>query len=253
MTTELALLALLAAVRKRKPKSKVMIPSDQGSQVTIRDWQVFLGQHNLGASMSRRGNCHDNAVAESFFQLLKRERIRHRTDLTREAAGQDVVDYIEMFYNPKRKHTNNGMLSPVDFETRQQKLKEAGVQETRGTSRRLDRESRQSHEGIAPSPTDDIPPNMASILPNLMGCHRIGTGIVTTKYPQKTWAFRTSADRGGRRFGAGEGNRTLVVSLGSFCSTIELHPREIGFRHSASGRQAASGTKSRVGRQGTGS
>ena len=66
--------------------------------------------------MSRRGNCHDNAVAESFFQLLKRERIRRRTYLTREAARQDVFDYIEMFYNPKRKHTNNGMLSPVDFE-----------------------------------------------------------------------------------------------------------------------------------------
>ena len=68
-----------------------------------------------------------NAVAESFFQLLKRERIRRRTYLTREAARQDVFEYIEMFYNPKRKHTNNGMLSPVDFEIRQQKLNEAGV------------------------------------------------------------------------------------------------------------------------------
>lgn len=77
--------------------------------------------------MSRRGNCHDNAVAESFFQLLKRERIRRRTYLTRKAARQDVFDYIEMFFNPKRKHTNNGMLSPVDFETRQQKLNEASV------------------------------------------------------------------------------------------------------------------------------
>ena len=115
-----------------------MIHSDQGSQFTSREWQVFLGQHNLEASMSCRGNCrgncHDNAVAESFFQLLKRERIRRRTYLTREAARQDMFDYIEMFYNPKRKHTNNGMLSPVDFETRQQKLNEAGVWETRGTS-----------------------------------------------------------------------------------------------------------------------
>jgi putative transposase len=127
MTTDLALQALLAAVWRRKPKAKVMIHSDQGSQFTSREWQVFLGQHNLEASMSRRGNCHDNAVAESFFQLLKRERIRRRTYLTREAARQDVFDYIEMFYNPKRKHTNNGMLSPVDFETWQQKLNEAGV------------------------------------------------------------------------------------------------------------------------------
>jgi putative transposase len=127
MTTDLALQALLAAVWRRKPKTRVMIHSDQGSQFTSREWQMFLGQHNLEASMSRRGNCHDNAVAESFFQLLKRERIRRRTYPTREAARQDVFDYIEMFYNPKRKHTNNGMLSPVDFETRQQKLNEAGV------------------------------------------------------------------------------------------------------------------------------
>jgi putative transposase len=127
MTTDLALQALLAAVWRRKPKAKVMIHSDQGSQFTSREWQLFLSQHNLEAGISRRGNCHDNAVAESFFQLLKRERIRRRTYLTREAARQDVFDYIEMFYNPKRKHTNNGMLSPVDFETRQQKLNEAGV------------------------------------------------------------------------------------------------------------------------------
>ena len=127
MTTDLALQALLAAVWRRKPRTKVMIHSDQGSQFTSREWQLFLSQHNLEASMSRRGNCHDNAVAESFFQLLKRERIRRRTCLTREAARQDVFEYIEMFYNPKRKHTNNGMLSPVDFEIRQQKLNEEGV------------------------------------------------------------------------------------------------------------------------------
>ena len=77
--------------------------------------------------MSRRENCHDNAVAESFFQLLKRERINRKTYSTREAARQDVFEYIEPFYNPKRKHTNNGMLSPVDFEERQFKLKQAGV------------------------------------------------------------------------------------------------------------------------------
>jgi putative transposase len=127
MATELALQALLAAVWRRKPKTKVMIHSDQGSQFTSREWQLFLSQQNLEASMSRRGNCHDNAVAESFFQLLKRERIRRRTYLTREAARQDVFEYIAMFYNPKRKHTNNGMLSPVDFETKQQKLNKAGV------------------------------------------------------------------------------------------------------------------------------
>ena len=70
---------------------------DQGAQFTSRKWQLFLSQHNLQASISRRGNCHDHAVAESFFQLLKRERIRYRTYPTREAARQDVFDYTEMF------------------------------------------------------------------------------------------------------------------------------------------------------------
>lgn len=127
MTTDLALQVFLAAVWRRKPKARVMIHSDQGSQFTSREWQVFLSQHNLEPRMSRRGNCHDNAVAESFFQLLKRERIRRRSYPTRDAARQDVSEYIEMFYNPKRKRTKNGMLSPVDFETGQQKLNEAGV------------------------------------------------------------------------------------------------------------------------------
>ena len=87
----------------------------------------FLSKHNLDVSMSRRGNCHDNAVAESIFQRLKRERIRRRTYITRHAAKQDVFDYIEMFYNPTRKHTNNGKLSPVDYEREQKKTNEAGV------------------------------------------------------------------------------------------------------------------------------
>jgi len=116
MTTEIALQALLMAVWRRKPKQKVIIHSDQGSQFTSQEWQIFLQTHNLEASMSRRGNCHDNAVAESFFQLLKRERIRRKTYATRAEARSDVFDYIEMFYNPTRKHTNNGMLSPVNYE-----------------------------------------------------------------------------------------------------------------------------------------
>lgn len=125
-TTDVALQALLSAVWRRKPKTKVLIHSDQGSQFTSIDWASFLKHHDLEHSMSRRGNCHDNAVAESFFNLLKRERIRRRTYRSREEARRDVFDYIEMFYNPKRKHTRNGMLSPVDFE-RQQKMKTEGV------------------------------------------------------------------------------------------------------------------------------
>jgi putative transposase len=103
MTTDFALQALLAAVWWRKPKTKVMIHSDQGSQFTSKEYLSFLGKHNLFASMSRRWNCHDNAVAESFFQLLKRERVRRQTYVTRDAARQDVFDYIEMFYNPTHK------------------------------------------------------------------------------------------------------------------------------------------------------
>ncbi|MBX3531592.1 MAG: IS3 family transposase [Rhizobiaceae bacterium] len=119
-TTDVVLQALLMAVWRRKPKSRVLVHSDQGSQFTSMDWAVFLKHHNLEHSMSRRGNCHDNAVAESFFNLLKRERIRRRTYRTRQEARQDVFDYIEMFYNSKRKHVRNGMLSPVEFERQQE-------------------------------------------------------------------------------------------------------------------------------------
>ncbi len=100
------------------------------------DWAAFLKQHNLVHSMSRRENCHDNADVESFFNLLRRERIRRRVYRSREDARRDVFDYIEMFYNPKRKHARNGMLSTVEFE-RQQKIYTEGVYETRGHSQRI--------------------------------------------------------------------------------------------------------------------
>ena len=125
-TTDLVLQALLMAVWRRKPKDKVLVHSDQGSQFTSIDWASFLKQHNLEHSMSRRGNCHDNAVAESFFNLLKRERVRRKTYKTRDEARQDVFGYIEMFYKPQRKHVRNGMLSPIEFE-KQQKLNLQGV------------------------------------------------------------------------------------------------------------------------------
>ncbi|RJG12921.1 IS3 family transposase [Pseudomonas cavernicola] len=117
MTSDLAIDALLMAVWRRKPKQEVMIHSDQGSQYSSTDWQSFLRANNLIGSMSRRGNCHDNAVAESFFQLLKRERIKRKTYSTRQDARSDVFDYIEM-YNPKRRHGFNNQLSPVEFEKR---------------------------------------------------------------------------------------------------------------------------------------
>jgi len=113
---DLVMNALLMAVWRRKPKSEVIVHSDQGSQYTSIDWQRFLKGHSLVCSMSRRGNCYDNAVAESFFQLLKRERIKRRTYKSRDEARQDIFDYIEMFYNPVRRHGYNDNLSPVEFE-----------------------------------------------------------------------------------------------------------------------------------------
>ncbi|UTH44742.1 IS3 family transposase [Loktanella salsilacus] len=104
-----------------------MIHSDQGSPFTSRESRSFLSKHDLDASMSRRGGRHDAAVAASLFQLLKRERVRRRTYLTRGAARQDVFDYIEMFYNPTRTLTNNGTLSPVDYEATELNLKNAGI------------------------------------------------------------------------------------------------------------------------------
>jgi len=91
------------------------VHSDQGSQYTSHDWQSFLKDNNLEGSMSRKGNCYDNAVAESFFQLLKRERIKRKTYSTREEARIDVFDYIEMFYNAKRRHSFNNQKSPVEY------------------------------------------------------------------------------------------------------------------------------------------
>lgn len=121
MTKELVLDALLMAVWRRKPKHRVVVHSDQGSQYTSHDWSSFLKSNNLEGSMSRRGNCHDNAVAESFFQLLKRERIKRKVYSNRAEARRDVFDYIEMFYNVKRRHSSNEQLSPVEYEKRFEK------------------------------------------------------------------------------------------------------------------------------------
>jgi putative transposase len=118
MTRDLVLQALLAAVWKRKPGPGVLVHSDQGCQFTSDDWQSFLKEHRMVPSMSRRGNCHDNAVAESFFSALKKERIKRRIYPTRQTATSDVFDYIEMFYNPVRRHGSAGDLSPVEFERR---------------------------------------------------------------------------------------------------------------------------------------
>lgn len=116
LAKELVVESLMMAVWRRKPTTTVIIHSDQGSQYGSDDWLRFCRVHNLQPSMSRRGNCWDNAVAESFFSSLKKERVKKRIYKTRELARSDIFEYIEMFYNPIRRHSYLGGMSPEAFE-----------------------------------------------------------------------------------------------------------------------------------------
>jgi putative transposase len=116
LNRDLALDALLMAVWRRRPTKPVIVHSDQGSQYGSDDWVRFCKTHNLLPSMSRRGNCYDNAAAESFFSSLKRERVRRRIYATRKDARADLFDYIEVFYNRTRRHSYLGQVSPAEFE-----------------------------------------------------------------------------------------------------------------------------------------
>lgn len=116
MATELVLDALMMAVWRRRPKMSVMIHSDQGSQFGSDDFNRWCADNKLLPSMSRRGNCWDNAVAESFFSSLKKERIKRRIYASRQEAKSDVFDYIEGFYNRVRRHSHLDQLSPLAFE-----------------------------------------------------------------------------------------------------------------------------------------
>ena len=117
LAREIVLDALMMAIWRRRPKSTVIVHSDQGSQYGSDDWLRFLKANNLEPSMSRRGNCWDNAVAESFFSSLKKERIKKRIYKTRDLARADVFDYIGMFYNRTRRHSHLGGVSPEAFES----------------------------------------------------------------------------------------------------------------------------------------
>lgn len=101
---DIVLDALLMAVWRRRPKQRVIIRSDQGAQFGSDDWARFMREHNLEPSMSRRGNCYDNAVAESFFSSLKKERTRKKSYRSRDELRADIFDYIEVFYNRRRRH-----------------------------------------------------------------------------------------------------------------------------------------------------
>lgn len=116
LAKEIVLDALLMAVWRRRPTGPVIVHSDQGTQYGSDAWYRFCISHNLKPSMSRRGNCWDNAVAESFFSSLKKERIRQQIYRTRDQARAEIFDYIEMFYNRSRRHSYLGDISPEAFE-----------------------------------------------------------------------------------------------------------------------------------------
>lgn len=114
---KLVLDALSMAVGRRNPAPGLMHHSDRGSQYASYDYQAALSQHKMLCSMSRKGNCWDNAVAESFFSTLKSERVHHRLYRSRTEAKRDIFQYIEVFYNRVRLHSTLGYLSPVQFES----------------------------------------------------------------------------------------------------------------------------------------
>lgn len=117
ITTDLIIQAL-KNTKYRIPKDGVILHSDQGSQYSSYEYKTFLKYHNIIPSMSRRGNCYDNAVAESFFKTLKKELVRKTIFTTREEARDKIFEYIEMFYNSKRRHSFLDFISPNEFEKR---------------------------------------------------------------------------------------------------------------------------------------
>jgi putative transposase len=122
MTDELCLKALQMALYNRqtglkaRPPNHLIHHSDQGSQYASYDYQDMLEKNHLTQSMSRKGNCYDNAVVESFFATLKTEEVYQNQYLTHQQAQSSIFSYIEGFYNPKRRHSTLGNLSPLDFE-----------------------------------------------------------------------------------------------------------------------------------------
>lgn len=108
--------ALSKAVWSRKPEKGLIFHSDRGSQYASISFQKLLKNYGIISSMSRKGNCWDNAVAEIFFKIIKSELIYHKVYYTKEEARQDIFEYIETFYNTRRLHSKNGYMSPMQFE-----------------------------------------------------------------------------------------------------------------------------------------
>ncbi len=125
MKAQLVCDALRMAIWQRRPKAGLIVHSDRGSQYASKDYRRLLKAHGFVGSMSRKGDCWDNAVAESFFGSLKQERVHWRNYQTRLEAQQDVLNYISMFYNSQRLHSYLGYVSPNQYEAEMVELKKA--------------------------------------------------------------------------------------------------------------------------------
>lgn len=125
MRAELVEDALNMALGRRQPLAGLLHHSDQGNQYASGDYQALLSAHGIVCSMSRKGNCWDNAVVERFFGSLKREWTDDCLYETRQQAKSDVIQYIEMFYNSRRRHSHLGYLTPIEFEQRWENLQHA--------------------------------------------------------------------------------------------------------------------------------
>ena len=123
MKAQLVCDALMMAIWLRRPKAGLVVHSDRGTQYASKAYRRLLKAHGFVGSMSRRGDCWDNAVAESFFGSLKQERVQWRYYQTRFEAQQDVLNYISMFYNSYRLHSYLDYVSPNQYEAEMAKLK----------------------------------------------------------------------------------------------------------------------------------
>jgi len=128
--TELVLTALRRALATRRPTGALLHHTDRGGQYASHAYRAVLEAHGLVASMSRRGDCYDNAVAESFFSTLETELVIESDWVTKAQAAVAVSDYIDGFYNPVRRHTTIGSMSPIAFE----RLHSSSLRESRGSA-----------------------------------------------------------------------------------------------------------------------
>ena len=125
MNAKLVTDALNMAIWQRQPKPGLIIHSDRGSQYASNAYRRLLYANGFVGSMSRKGDCWDNAVAESFFASLKKERVQWRSDQTRTESQRDILDYVVMFYNSRRLHSTLGYISPMGYEAAAVELRKA--------------------------------------------------------------------------------------------------------------------------------